>query len=719
MINTFALLHFIARWVPICSNKVPAIAAETVVEPSGTMRGGPVIRKMETSRRLTFLLHALLVILLGVGLPNPYGLPSPYAYAQVEDVNALVQAGKYTQAIDKLEALAESAEDITVKGLCYYQIGEIHYNYTHQYNRALAAYDNILKLEKKGLDAQELYLAIIKKGDAYSRMGNYREAIQTYDRLIKLAPASHFVHKTGLQKIRDIDTALTDLREQQRIAIQYKGTPLAAIAEFQIAELYRNPSQLNQPEKAIEKYEALLAEYPEVSVVAPEARWRIANLHHTVLKQTPLAMAMYRKVVDDYPASNFAAEALYQMANIHRTAEKYSLAIPVFERLKEGYPNFWNMHAVLYWMGVCNEKSLNYPKAIAAFKTFLHVYLPQLDPVYLGQISMHDKDPSEVKTEISQKIEKLTEQMSEVEAERLSAARSERNYVLALDIARNLVATAPDTPQAKQASEQIFTLQHLATIQNLREQLHQRRFPTPIAAARTLFQIGTLYERQLQDYPKAIEAYQEVLKHHPDATYSAESLYRSGLIYAEHLSVPNEAIDAYKAVITSHPKTLQAMMASFQLGELYRKLNRSEEAVQAYKTTVSYPERARYLAGGYKDSFSDRAQFRIGRVHYDDARYNDARFVFEEFIQNRARSPRLAAAYIYLAAVSEKRAENKQAAHFYEQAETLLKDNPIQMAMFIEEAGTLDHFHATDPATVMQSLKEHQKRIATQTTKSD
>ena len=671
------------------------------------MRGGPIIKKMEMARRFILLSYTLLILLFGF----------PLAYAQFGDMNALVQAGQYQEAVNKLEALAESAEDTVVQSLCYHQIGDIHYNYTHQYTKAVAAYDKILELEDKGLAAQDLYLAIIKKGDVYSRMGNYRDAIQTYDRLIKLAPASHFVHKTGLQKIRDINTALADLREQQRIAIQYKGTPLAAIAQFQIAELYRHPSQLNQPEKAIEKYEALLAEHPE-AVVAPEARWRIANLYHTILKQSPRAMAMYRKVVDNYPTSNFAAEALYQMASIHHTAEKYSLAIPIFERLKEGYPNFWNMHAVLYWMGVCNEQSLNYPKAIAAFKTFLHVYLPQLDPVYLGQIAMHDKDLSEVKAEIAKKIERLTEQMSAVEAERLAAARSERNYILALDIARNLVATAPDTPHAKQASEQIFTLQHLATVQNLREQLH-KRMPAPIAAARTLFQIGTIYERQLQDYPKAIEAYQEVLKYQPDATYSAEALYRSGLIYAEHLSALNEAIDAYQAVITSHPKTLQAMMASYQLGELYRNLNRSDEAVQAYKTTVGYPERDRYLAGGYKDSFSDRAQFRIGRVHYDDDRYDDARFVFEEFIQNRTRSPRLAAAYIYLAAISEKRNENKQAAYFYEQAETLLKDDPIQIATFIEEADTLGHFHATDPATVMQFLQEHQKRLSRKITRSD
>ena len=661
---------------------------------------------METSSRLTFLLNAMLLILF----------LSPFAHAQSDEVNALIQAGRYTEASNKLEALAESTKDIAKKSWCYYQIGEIHYNYTHQYTRAAAAFDKILKLEKKGLAPLELYIAIIKKGDVYSRLGNYQDAIQTYDRLIKIAPASHFVHKTGLQKIRDINTGLADLREQQRIAIQYKGTPLAAIAEFQIAELYRNPVQLNQPEKAIAKYEALLEAHPEATV-APEARWRIANLRHTTLNQSALAMATYRKVVDDYPTSNFAAEALFQMANIHRTAGKYSLAIPVFERLKQKYPDFWNMHAVLYWIAVCHEKNLNYPKAIEAFETFLHAYLPQLDPGYLGQISMHDKSLSEVKAEIGKKIGQLTKQMAEMELERLNTARANRDFSEALNIAQNLIATSPHTPQAKQAAEQLSTLQHLTAIENLREQLQNNTLASA-DAARARLQIGTIYERKpLQDYQNAIEAYQEVAKHHPDSTYAAEALYRSGLVYAEHLSGPNEAIEAYKRVIASHPNTLQAMMANYQLGEIYRKLHRYNEALQAYETTIGYPERDRYLAGGYKDSFADRAQFRIGRVHYDDNRYDAARFVFEEFIQNRTYSPRLAAAYIYLAAISEEQAENRQAVEFYKKAETLIKDDPVQMTMLIEEASALGTLQSTDPNAVMRYLEVKQKRLSAGTTK--
>lgn len=658
------------------------------------------IRAFGVDSRLKSVLVPLLLIIFFSPLA---------ASAHFEEVHVLIETGDYTEAIHKLEALAESAKDIEVKSWCYYQIGEIYYNYTHQYNQAVAAYDRILQLEKKGLAAEELYLAIIKKGDVFSRMGSYHDAIQTYDRLIKLAPATHFVHKTGLQKIRDINTALADLREQQRVMIQHRGTALAAVAQFQIAELYRNRSQLNQPAKAIAKYEELLETHPDASM-APEARWRIAHLRHTVLNQSLLAIATYRKVANDYPTSNFAAEALFQIANIHRTAEKYALAIPIFEKLKQKYPNFWNMHAVIYWTGVCYEKTLNYPKAIEVFEIFLHVYLPQLDPGYLGQISMHDKSVSEVRTQIHRKIEYLAEQMSKTELERLDKARADRDFNEALSIVRNLVATAPHTPQARQGAAQLFTLQHLATIENLQEQLQNEILP-PIEAARTRLQIGTIYERHLQDYPKAIAMYNEVAKYHPNLTYAAEALYRSGIVYAEQLSAANEALEAYKTVIAAHPNTLQAMMAHFQLGELYRKLNRYSEALQAYKTTIGYPERDRYLAGGHKDSFSDRAQFRIGRVHYDDGRYNEARFAFEEFIQNRTESPRLAAAYIYLAAINEKHDEKAQAAYFYKRAEETLRDNPVQMASLIEEASTLGNLQATDPDTVLRFLKEHQKRL--------
>jgi len=325
---------------------------------------------------------------------------------------------------------------------------------------------------------------------------------------------------------------------------------------------------------------------------------------------------------------------------------------------------------------------------------------------------MYDKSLSEVKAQIRTKIEKLDEQMAEVESERLKKAIAAENFAGALAIARNLIATKPNTAYAKQAAAQLRSIEHRATIQNLRTQIQDETL-NPAETARAQLQIGTIYERQLQDYPRVIQAYREVVKGHPDSAYAAEALYRIGLVYAEQLPSPNEAIQAYKTVIARHPNTLQAMMANFQLGELYSKLQRYNEALQAYQTTIGYPERDRYLAGGYKDSFADRAQFRIGRVHYDDRRYTEARFAFEEFIQSRTQSPRLAAAYIYLAVIYQEQGENARAVEFYEKAEALLTDNPVQMRMLIDEAGTLG-FQATEADGVIRFLQEHQKRLSTE-----
>ncbi len=675
----------------------------------------------QTIRRL---IQAGLIFLLSMTILS-------VAHAQFEEVNVLIRGGRYSEAVDKLAVLAGSAKDVEVQSWCYYQIGEIHSNYTQQYAEAVQVYDKILQLEKKGLPSEELFLASIKKGDVYCRMGKYEEAMQTYHLLVDLAPATHFVHKTGLQKIRDIRTALAALQVQQAHVRQYQGTPLGAIAQFQIAELYRNHAQLNRPEEAIAAYKLLLKVYPEAPV-APEAQWRIAHLRHTVLNQLSDAIDAYQTVVDTYPTSNFAAEALFQLANLYRTAaalpgqthttppnQSIQKALLVFEELKQKYPNFWNMHAVHYWTGICQEQNRNYPKAVEAFETFLYVYLPHLQPGYLGQISMYDKDISEVKSLIQAKIVKLQKEMSKVEYERLQEAIGNNNFAEALIIAQVLISTAPGTVYAKQAAAQLPSIAHHATIQNLRTHI-QLETLNDTEKTRALLQIGTIYERQLTDYSQAIQAYQEVvdfvetLAGKSQSVYAAEALYRTGIIYAEQFSNLHKALSVYQKVIEQHPDALQAMMANFQLGELYSKLNRYNDALEAYQTTIGYPERDRYLAVGYKDSFADRAQFRIGRVHYKDRRYTEARFAFEEFIQLRPNSPRLAAAYVYIAVIHQEFGETARAAEAYKNAEKLLladdEKRVVQIEILIDEAGTLG-IQATDANAVKHYLQQQQKRL--------
>ena len=431
------------------------------------------------------------------------------------------------------------------------------------------------------------------------------------------------------------------MREQQRVIQDHKATPLATEAQFHIAELYRSPYQLNQPERAIGVYEEILNQRRDTKLAA-ESRWRIGNLRDRVLNQPELAIEAYQKVVDDYsPISLFAADALFQIGRIHQERGRYDGAVQAFEQLPQKHPDFWKMHAVFYWSGVCYEKLQDYRRAIDAFQTFLYAYLPDLDPIYLGTIGKYDQDPARVKTELEAKIQQLKLDFPSVEWDRIKGLIAANNYIDALPLTRQLIIDVPDSEYAQQARSQLRFIELHATIQQLQSTSGAL---TPYA----LFRVGKIYERELEDYEQAIATYRQLIEAHPQSLWAAEAVYRTGVVYAEHLNNTEKAIESYQTLITDYPSSSQTMMAHFQLGEMYRTLDQYGAAVEAYQITIAYPKQAQYLAQGYKDSFADQAQFRIGRVHYENQRYDAAFVTFQEFVASQPYSPRLAAAYTFL-----------------------------------------------------------------------
>ena len=625
------------------------------------------------------------------------------AETHAQNITTLLESGKYHEAAQLLERLADSTE--SVEQLCgiYEKLGDIYYAYTHQYPQALEVYDKIIQLSSKGATAEELFLGYIKKGDVYCRMGKYEEAIETYQAFVDQFPPTHLAHKTGLRKIHSIQTALDDLQEQQRVVQAHKATPLALEAKFHMAELYRNPYQLNRPERAIEIYEEILQQRGDTKL-ASEAQWRIGNLRDKVLNQPELAIEAYQKVVDNYHhVSLFAAEALFQIGRIHQEAGRYDSAVQAFGQLPQKHPDFWKMHAVFYWSGVCYEKLQDYRRAIDAFQIFLYACLPNLDPIYLGAIGKYDQDPVRVKTELETKIQQLESDFPSVEWDRIKELVAANNYIDALPRARQYIIDLPDSEHAQQARSQLRFIELHATIQKLQSTSGAL---TPYA----LYRAGKIYERELKDYEQAIVAYRQVIDAHPQSLWAAEAVYRTGVVYAEHLNNTEKAIEYYQILITDYPSSSQTMMAHFQLGEMYRTLDQYDEAVKAYQTTIAYPKQTQHLAQGYKDSFADQAQFRIGHVHYENQRYDTAFTTFQEFVASQPYSPRLAAAYAFLGDISHKRGDPKNALAAYDSAIRLLEGSPIQSRMMVDEAYELG-FQETDPTAVIRHLNELRKRV--------
>ena len=68
------------------------------------------------------------------------------AIAQIENLNPLIQSGQYASAERLLLTLKNRTEEPEQLSDINHRLGELHYQYTHQYDQALIAFEDIIRL---------------------------------------------------------------------------------------------------------------------------------------------------------------------------------------------------------------------------------------------------------------------------------------------------------------------------------------------------------------------------------------------------------------------------------------------------------------------------------------------------------------------------------------------------------------------------------------------
>jgi len=655
------------------------------------------------------------------------------AQAQIKnEITQLINAGKYNAAISSLQKQAKEKNDVEQLAIVYSQIGEIYYEYLHNYPEAIKAYKKIITLN--GISDSDLILNKIQLGNVYCRMGKYDDAIQIYQEIVNNYPANDFLHQTAQRKISNIKNALSNLQKQQTHIQNYANTDLAIQASFQIAELYR--TDLNRPQEAIEQYRIIVEKYPR-NAITPEAQWWIGQLNHKALHLEKEAISAYQQVIQNYPASSFAAEAYFQIGRIYESQGKYQEALAAFNSIVTGYPSFWKYPVVFYWQGVCYEQLMDYSNAISAYKIFINVYLPDADSVRLGDIGKYSENKLKISTEIEAKIRELQTALPKVEWEKAQALTKKGDYQTALPILRKILSLAPDSQYAQQAKKELKRAEVLAAIQQWQKEIDEQ--PQSLTAVIARFRIAETYEKELFDYQKAIAEYRKLIDvlclvlsnaelrlnaalmrptHKTDekqeSSWASKALYQIGSIYSHNLKNTNAAIETYQELIKKYPESKEAMMAHYQLAEIYRSLNKYQAAIKAYQEIIAYPERNWYSGDGCIDSFADAAQFHIGIVNYENLRdYKTALLTFQKFINDRPNSPRLAAAYVFIGLISEEQKNYQLAADSFEKAiDLVLNTNSVQASNLVNEVIFMD-FGGSEPMTVLKRLRQKLEQINT------
>jgi soluble lytic murein transglycosylase len=246
--------------------------------------------------------------------------PSYRAQLQYQAGQALSAAGDGPGAITRWRAATEEAPESRSAYLALveivnrnadfdlYQRGYIDL-YADAYIPAIAAFQAYLDATDAS-DARHAS-ALHRLGQSYLGAGNYAEAIARLDQVIAQYP--------------DCDC-------------------------FGLAWLHKAMSQAGQGDTAAARrtYRTFARDYPD-DAQAAEALWLSGRMALDENNQLEAAVD-FMALADRFPASERAPQALYALGIGAVTNQLYGQAVPVFERLQTGYPNYrWD--AVAYWLG--------------------------------------------------------------------------------------------------------------------------------------------------------------------------------------------------------------------------------------------------------------------------------------------------------------------------------------------------------------------------------
>ncbi len=393
------------------------------------------------------------------------------------------------------------------------------------------------------------------------RLGQVERAIETYREVLDRDPYDAEA-LASLERLADGDYELT-------------------VAEI-LEPLYQ---QLGEYEKLVRVYEvqARRAEDPSRRV---ELLHRIASLHEDVAGNLELAFSTYARALEADPYDEITVEGLDRLARARGSFEPLAEVYESLARSREGE----ELQAYLFSSAarVVEVDIQDVERSIE-----LYLLVQQCAPEDLSALDALERlyKVSSQNAELSAILLRKGEVLEDTESRKMAlfeAAELEQGVLGRIDHAisayRRVLDLDPEDARALDALASLF-LQSAQWEQLLEIQLRKvdQAFD-PEEKKKIYYQMGAVYERELEDVPRAIDTYQRVLELDPDdltALGRLDVLYQTSENWPELLTVLG-----HEAELTADPA--EAVSFQFRIAELYEKrLQDVERAVELYRDVLN------------------------------------------------------------------------------------------------------------------------------------
>lgn len=285
-------------------------------------------------------------------------------------LNVFLKTKNYEAALEALDAIKE--KDIHLQEV--YQ--ELAFNRGvelyegHKYAEAVPFFTKSLKYQA---DKSTAAKAHFWQGESYYAQGEYDQALKKYDDIRNSSGAystSLYEEASYSQgycyfKMKQYDEAATSLR-------RYVGAPgitkeRKADAMLRIGDAYFVSK--DEP-TAIKWYDDAIANGTKDRDYAMFQKGVCQGLE----KQNDAKIATLKKLLDEKPGSQYAADAKFQLGETYINLEKDNDALKYYKQVVEGHPNCPHMRLSMLQIALIHERQGQTDKAIEEFKAVIAKY---------------------------------------------------------------------------------------------------------------------------------------------------------------------------------------------------------------------------------------------------------------------------------------------------------------------------------------------------------
>lgn len=277
--------------------------------------------------------------------------------------------GQFSNAAKRFSIFVENYSESELIGAARYSLGWSYFQ-LGQFDKAVGPLENFLADYNPPPIALYPYDVDTKLriGDAYYALGEYRNAIESYNKAIGAEPGGDYamfqVANSYYRMGRTFD-AVSTFRRMLRI---YPFSRMREQAQYNIAYIYLNTNNFAQ---AIEEFQTVINKYPGTEWAA-RSQYNIGDAYYNA-GEFDQAVEAYKRVLENYPRSHYIIEAIngIQYAQLSSGGEDSSSVI-LEEFLREN-PSSRTADVLRYRKAYNVFQTGDYENAIREFRQYLRV----------------------------------------------------------------------------------------------------------------------------------------------------------------------------------------------------------------------------------------------------------------------------------------------------------------------------------------------------------